>query len=193
MLSWFFIKMGGPPAFQVFGKAESEPTWRVIDVLATDRRNSSSRWPFFAGTCITWTRRAIAVGWDFAESVLREQMASPASREAPLAVSGGRLRDGARRSGAQAPSFPLASEILAHECGHTCQAVWFGPLYLPIGALFTWWREGKHWWNWFENQASEIGQFGGIVGGSVHPRLWDAVRADGAPDWGPPEGTTDDR
>ena len=185
MLSWLFRARSGSPAFRVYGKGRSESDWRVIYVLATDRRNMTSRWPFIGGTCITWTRRVIAVGWDFAESVVREQMAAPASRESPLEVSGGRLRDGARRSGAHAPSFPLASEILAHECGHTSQAVWFGPLYLPVGALFTWWREGKHWWNWFENQASEIGQFGGILSGSVHPRLWDAVRADGGSDCGP--------
>ena len=182
MLSWLFIKMGGPPAFQVYGKGESEATWRVIDVLATDRRNSTSRWPFFGGTCITWTSRVIAVGWDFAEWVLREQVESPASRDRPVEVLGGRLRDKPRRSAASAPSFPLASEILAHECGHTRQARRFGPLYLPIGALFTWWREGRHWWNWFENQASEIGQFGGIISGSVHPDLWAAVRPDPPPD-----------
>jgi hypothetical protein len=178
MLSWLFIKTGGPAAFQAYGKGESEAVWRVIDVIATDRRNSTSRWPFFGGTCITWTSRVIAVGWDFAEWVLREQMAAPASRELPVEVGGGRLHDPKRRSAAQAPSFPLASEILAHECGHTCQARRFGPLYLPIGAAFTWWREGRHWWNWFENQASEIGQFGGIISGSVHPDLWAAVRPD---------------
>jgi hypothetical protein len=135
----------------------------------------------------------IAVGWDFAESVVREQMAVPASREVPVELSGGRLRDGPRRANADAPSFPLASEILAHECGHTRQAVRFGPLYLLLGALFTWWREGRHWWNWFENQASEIGQFGGIVSGTVPPRLWDAVRSNGVGDVGSPEGSTGDR
>lgn len=193
MLSWIFRRLCGVPAMRIYGKGNSETSWRMIDVFASSRRNDSSRWPFIGGTCITWTRRVIAVGWDFAESVVREQMAEPASRETPVEVRGGRLRDGARRADAQAPSFPLASEILAHECGHTCQAVRFGPLYLPVGALFTWWREGKRWWNWFENQASEIGQFGGIVSGSIHPRIWDAVRADGARDHEPQEGRADER
>ena len=46
-----------------------------------------------------------------------------------------------------------------------------GIVYLPTGALFTLWREGPHWWNWFENAASEQGQFGGIVPGSVAAQL----------------------
>ena len=188
MLSWLFRRLGGPPAFRIYGKGRSESAWRVIDVFGTVRRNSTSRWPFFGGVCITLTSRVIAVGWDFAEQVLREQVASPASRELPVEVGGGRLRDASRRSDAQAPSFPLASEVLAHECGHTCQAIRFGLLYLLLGALFTWWREGKHWWNWFENQASELGQFGGIVSGTVHPKLWAAIRPERDP-----EGRTDDR
>jgi hypothetical protein len=32
-------------------------------------------------------------------------------------------------------------------------------------------REGPHSWNYFENQASELGQFGGIVKASVCPEL----------------------
>lgn len=46
-----------------------------------------------------------------------------------------------------------------------------GLLYWPIGGAFTLFHEGPHGWNRFENQASEIGQFGGIVHGSVHPIL----------------------
>ena len=173
---------------RIYGKGNSETTWREIDVFASRLRDVHSPWPFLGRTCITWTRRVIAVGWDFAEQVLREQVATPASRESPVEVGGGRLRDASRRSDAQSPSVPLASEVLAHECGHTCQAVRFGPIYLLLGALFTWWREGKHWWNWFENQASELGQFGGIVNGTVHPKLWAAVRPEGDP-----EARTDDR
>ena len=85
----------------------------------------------------------------------------------------------ARRRDAGAPSFPRASEILAHECGQSYQARRWGALYLVIGALYTWWREGRHWWNWFENQASETGQFGGILSGSVHDDLWAAVHSHG--------------
>ena len=36
---------------------------------------------------------------------------------------------------------------------------------------FTLWREGPHWYNGFENQASEDGLFGGIVNGSVQAEL----------------------
>ena len=187
MLSSVMLWASGRPAFRVYGKAKDESQWRVIEVLASARRNSTSRWPFLGGTCITWTSRVIAVGWDFAERVLREQVESPASREQPVEVLGGRLHDGPQRSAVSAPSFPLASEILTHECGHTRQARRFGLLYLPIGALFTWWREGPHWWNWFENQASEIGQFGGIISGSVHPDLWAAVRPDDRPHRPPSE------
>jgi hypothetical protein len=180
MLSWLMRRAGGRPAFRIYGKGQAESTWHEIDVFANQRRNATSRWPFFGATCITWSGTVIAVGWDFAESVLREQMVEPASREHPVEVGGGRLHSD--RFGTQSSSAPLAwrlisdSEILAHECGHTAQARRFGPIYLIIGAIFTWWREGRHWWNWFENQASAVGQFGGIVSESVHPGLWAMVK-----------------
>lgn len=158
----------GPPAFRIYGKAKAETDWRIIDVYVNPRRDSDSRWPILRGTCITWSASTIAIGWDFAETLLREQMAAPASQKTPVEVMSGRLRRG-RTVG---PSIPLASEILAHECGHTYQARRFGPLYLATGALFTWWREGPRWWNWFENEASAIGQFGGIQSGSVMLDLW---------------------
>jgi hypothetical protein len=161
--------LGGVPAFQVYGKARRETAWRVIDVQATSRRDLDSRWPapFWPGTCITWSSAVIAVGWDFARSVYGEQFRQPATREHPLEVVGGRLHDAERRRRAGAPSFASASEVLAHECGHTAQAVRLDLAYLPTGALFTLFREGPRWVNWFENAASEQGQFGGIVAGSV--------------------------
>jgi hypothetical protein len=167
----WFRWLGGRPAFRVHGKGRREKDWREVEVYATPRRNLTSRWPapFWRGTCITWTDRVIAVGVDFAEYVLREQMRSPASRESPVEVQGGRLR-GAR-------PVPTASEILAHEIGHTWQATRLGPLYLLAGACFTLFREGPHWYNGFENQASAEGLFGGIVSGSVLPELWERVRA----------------
>src|SRR5262249_60140576 len=86
-------------------------------------------------------------------------------------VLGGRIRDESKRREAGAPLWPRASEILAHECGHTWQARRLSWLYLPAGALFTLWREGPRWYNHFENQASEEGLFGGIVNGSVCAEL----------------------
>jgi hypothetical protein len=160
-------RWGGPPCFRVYGRASYEPDWHVIDVYATTRRDSESRWPLWRGTCITWTANAIAVGWDFAELVLREQMAEPASRDRPVEVAGGRLRDWERRLAAGASSQPSASEVLAHECGHTGQARRLGAVYWPYGGAVTLCREGRSWWNYFENQASATGQFGGIVSGSV--------------------------
>jgi hypothetical protein len=162
-------RLSGRPCFQIYGKARGESTWRIIGVYATHRRNYDSRWPayLFRGTCTTWTGEIIAVGWDFAEEVLREQMSEPASREHPVEVSAGGLRDPHRRAAAGAEPWASASEILAHECGHTWQMLRLGLLYWPIGGAFTLFREGPHWWNRFENQASEVGQFGGIVNGSV--------------------------
>jgi hypothetical protein len=164
---------GGRPAFRVYGRARCEPVWRTIDVFATPRRDMDSRWPapFFRGTLITWTATVIAMGRDFAEDILREQRDEPASRERPVEVHGGRLHDSERRAAAGAGGWPSACEVLAHECGHTWQARRLGVLYLPCGALFTLHREGPHRRNWFENQASELGQFGGIVNGSVDPDL----------------------
>jgi hypothetical protein len=165
--------LGGTPCFRVWGKARPEKTWRVVDVYATHRRDLDSSWPAFLwrGTCITWTTAVIAVGWDFAEQVLREQRDEPASRDSPVEVIGGRLRDPARRATAGGPAFARASEVLAHECGHTWQARWLSLGYWIVGAAMTLFREGAHWWNHFENQASEQGQFGGLVNGSVCPEL----------------------
>lgn len=161
------------PCFQIYGKARCESAWRTIGVYATHRRDNDSRWPpyLFRGTCITWTAEIVAVGWDFAEEVLREQISEPASRRHPVEVASGRIGDPHRRAAARAEPFASASEILAHECGHTWQMLRLGLTYWPIGAAFTLFREGPHWWNRFENQASENGQFGGIVNGSVHPEL----------------------
>jgi hypothetical protein len=166
----WFRWLGGRPAFRIHGKGRRERDWREIEVHATSRRDMTSRWPapFWRGTCICWTDRVISVGPDFAEAVLEEQIRNPASREFPVEVTGGRLRE--------ARSMPTASEILAHEIGHTWQARRLGPLYLLAGACFTLFREGPHWYNYFENQASAVGQFGGIVTGSVVPALWERVR-----------------
>jgi len=178
--SWFRW-LGGPPCFRIYGRSRREHEWHVIDVLATHRRNGDSRWPapFWPATCITWSSRVIAVGWDFAEQVLREQAAAPASREQPVEVAGGRLRDWARRSAAGAPSCMRASELLAHECGHTGQVRRLGALYWPVGGALTLFREGPHWWNYFENQASEEGQFGGLVNGSVCAVLMQRLKGPG--------------
>ena len=171
--TFLFRRMGGVPCFRIYGKARRERDWREIDVFATHRRNLDSRWPafLFRGTCITWTAAIISVGWDFAEEVLREQVSEPASRDHPVAVAGGRIRDLSRRQSAGGGPFASASEVLAHECGHTRQARRLGGAYLPAGAALTLFREGPHWYNRFENQASEEGLFGGILDGTVHPEL----------------------
>lgn len=169
--AWFRL-LGGPPCFRIYGKGSREKEWRVIDVFATNRRNTDSRWPspFWRGTLITWTSSVIAMGWDCAAELLREQVSEPASREHPVEVPGGRLNPLLRPPGAPL-TFATISEILAHECGHTWQARRLGCLYWPLGAVFTFWREGKQFWNHFENQASAEGQFGGLVNGSVCPAL----------------------
>ena len=164
-------RFGGAPCFRVYGKGRAEPAFHVIDVFASNRRNFDSRWPLFRATCITWTSSVIAVGWDYAEVLVREQALFPASREHPVAVRGGRLRGADRRRAAGGSPYPGASEVMAHEIGHTAQARRLGVLYWPIGAMLTLCREGERWYNHFENQASETGLFGGIVGGTVCPRL----------------------
>jgi hypothetical protein len=174
LTSWFRW-YGGRPCFQIYGKQRSEKDWRVVDVFANAARNMGGRWPLWRGTCITWTSHVIAVGRDFAESVLREQRDRPASREIPVEVSGGRIRDLTRRGNAGGASFATASEVLAHECGHTRQAACLGALYLPVVGAVTLFREGPHFWNHFENDASEHGQFGGIVAGSVGDELISAL------------------
>jgi hypothetical protein len=177
MTAWF-RRLGGVPAFRIYGKARAEADWRIIDVFATHRRDQDARWPLWRGTCITWTAEVIAVGWDFAEEVLREQARVPASREHPVAVAGGRLNEVRRRLAAGGPSFPGASEVLAHECGHTRQARRLGLAYWPVVGTVTLFREGPHWWNYFENQASGTGLFGGIVNGSVRSELLSNIKTD---------------
>jgi hypothetical protein len=157
------------PAFRIYGKARPETDWRVIDIYATSRRNLGSGWPLWDGACVTWSAEIIAVGWDFAQAVLSEQSENPASRQHPIEVTGGRIRDpsGRRAPGRESP----ASEVLAHECGHTWQALRLHGLYLPFVGMVTLFREGSHSWNYFENQASELGQFGGIISGSICTEL----------------------
>jgi hypothetical protein len=150
--------LSGRPAFRIYGRANYEPDWYVIDVYATSRRDLSSRWPLWRGACTTWTANVIAVGQYFANQLLDEQSAAPASQERPVAVQGGRLRSGRQDIGP-----PTTSEILAHECGHTGQARRQGFWYWPAGAAYTRFGEGPHRWNRFENDASATGLFGGIV------------------------------
>ena len=164
-------RLSGPPTFRVYGRGRGEPDWHILDVYATHRRDFSSRLPLWRGTCITWTSGVIAVGWDFAALILTEQMKEPASRDRPVEVAGGRLRDWRRRLAAGASSQPDAGEVLAHEIGHTAQARRMGLIYWPVGGAVTLFREGPRWWNRFENRASETGLFGGIVSGSVSDEL----------------------
>jgi hypothetical protein len=171
LLSWWLRTVGGRPCFDVYGKSKRETDWRIVHVYATHRRNRESRWPFWRGTCITWTSQVVAVGWDFAEMVLREQSTEPASRDRPVEVAGGRLSVWERRVAAGASSQCSASEVLAHEVGHTAQSLRLPVIYLPVVGAVTLFREGPHWWNHFENNASEQGQFGGIVNGSVCDEL----------------------
>jgi hypothetical protein len=163
--------LGGTPCFRIHGKARKERAWRVISVYATHRRNLDSRWPLWRGTCITWTADVIVVGWDFAERLLLEQLDEPASRRRPVTVAGGRLRDLLRRAAAGVADFPSHGEVLAHECGHTWQALRMGPVYLPLVGAVTWFQEGPRPWNRFENEASEQGLFGGLVNRSVCAEL----------------------
>lgn len=160
-LSHWLHWWGGAPVFRIYGKGRRERDWRVISVYATDRRDLDSRWPLWRGTCVTWTADLLSVGRDFAASVLHEQRREPASRGRPVAVPGGRLCD-LKRS-------PTASEVLAHECGHTWQALRLGPVYLPLVGSTTLFQEGPCPWNRFENEASAEGLFGGLVNGSVAP------------------------
>jgi hypothetical protein len=170
-LSNWLRYLGGTPCFRIYGKSRRERAWRVIDVYATHRRDADSRWLLWRGTCITWTADVIVVGWDFAAQVLREQSEEPACRALPVAVAGGRLGDLARRAAAGGPDFASASEVLAHECGHSWQALRIGPAYLPLVGSVTLFQEGPKPWNRFENEASEEGLFGGLVNHSVCPEL----------------------
>lgn len=175
MLSEWLHLFGGEPCFRIYGKARPERGWRTISVFATHRRDMTSRWPLWAGTCITWTSEVIVVGWDFAEMLYREQVECPASREYPVSVMGGRIRDGRRRAAVGGVSCATASEIMAHECGHTRQALRLGLLYLPFVGAVTLCREGDRPWNHFENDASEQGLFGGFVQGGVHNAILERV------------------
>jgi hypothetical protein len=170
LLTRWLRRQGGEPCFRIYGKARPESDWRVIDVFATHRRDADSRWPLWRGTCITWTPEVVVVGWDFADRVLREQRERPASRDRPVEVQGGRLRDRQRRQSAGAPSIACASEVLAHEVGHTWQALRLRAAYLPLVGAVTLFQEGPHFWNHFENQASELGLFGGILNHSLAAR-----------------------
>jgi hypothetical protein len=154
---------GGEPCFRIYGKGRRERYWRPVSVFATHRRDALSPWPLWQDTCITWTADVIVIGWDLAATVLGEQRETPASRQFPVIVPGGRLRDLDRPAS--------ASEILAHECGHTWQALRLGAAYLPLVGSTTLFQEGPNSWNRFENEASAEGVFGGLINGSVSTEL----------------------
>jgi hypothetical protein len=168
--------LSGEPCFQIYGKGKREREWRIVRVYASHRHDQDSRWPLMRGCCVTWTSQVLMVGWDFARWVVQEQAVSPASRRYPIEVRTGRLNDGQRRRAAGAPFVPTVGEVLAHECGHTWQSLWIGPAYLPLVGSVTFFQEGPHPWNRFENEASEQGLFGGLVNGSVCPQLRDELR-----------------
>ena len=168
--------LAGGPCFRIYGKIRREGAFALIDVFATHRRDRTSRWPLWKASCTTWSDKVIVVGWDFAFDLLREQAAAPASREHPVEVAGGCLRDMLRRADAGVPNSPTASEVLAHECGHTWQALRLGWFYLPVVGSVTLFREGPHVWNHFENEASAQGQFGGVVNRSVSEELMKQLR-----------------
>lgn len=173
VLSAVLRRLGGTPCFRIYGKAIPERAFREIEVFASARRDLSSRWPLLRGTCTTFTPEIIVIGWDHAAAILAEQLQQPASPEKPLRVYGGRLTDAARRQAAGGLCPRRISEILAHECGHTWQArrMRSGLIYLPVVGSVTLFGEGRHFWNHFENQASELGLFGGLVKGSVRAEL----------------------
>jgi hypothetical protein len=165
-------KFGGAPCLRIHGKARYEAQWRLIDVVATARRNWGSGWPLMQGTCITWTSSIIVVGWDFARGFLAEQIHDPASRNAAVGVLGGRLKNGERRAEAGASPLCSYSEVMAHECGHTAQAIRLGAAYLPLVGAVTLFREGNHFWNHWENDASAQGLMGGISEVTIPVEQW---------------------
>ena len=171
LLNPFLHWLGGTPCFRVHARGKRESRWRIVSVYAHHRRDVESRWPILAGALTTWAADVISIGWDFALELLSEQMEEPASRDDPVAVIGGSLRDIKRRRVADGDASPTCSEVMAHECGHTWQAARLGMYYLPLVGSVTWFREGNQPWNRFENEASEQGLFGGIVNGSVCDEL----------------------
>lgn len=160
------IRSFGPPCLRFYGRASYERDWNEIDLYAASRRDVPGGWPLIRGTAITWSANVVAAGWEFAAAIVREQAAEPATRDRPLMVRSGRLFRG--RTHCDGPS---AREVLAHECGHTGQARRMSFAFWPVGAAFTLFREGERWPNWFENEASATGQFGGIIDGSIDRRL----------------------
>jgi hypothetical protein len=117
----------------------------------------------------------VAVGWDFAQAFLADPAVWKVSRASPLVVAGGSLVNVEARLRAGGPAAPSKGEILAHEIGHTFQAMRYRAFYLPIVGAVTIFGEGPRFWNAFENEASAVGQFGGIVPGSLNRALlpWD--------------------
>ncbi len=180
MLSAWIRSWSGPPAFQVFGKTRRERNWRVIDVYATPRRDLMSGWPFWRGTCTCWSADLIAVGCDFARAALRCKHTWLASRERPIAVFTGSFRNqrAEDRLAAGLPAGATHAEVLAHEIGHTGQALRYRMFYLLFVGALTLFGEGPRPWNRFENEASAKGQFGGIVNGSVSPAFLSHCMAD---------------
>lgn len=150
-------------SFLIWGRTRQETQWRQIRVVVTPCRNLTSGWPLLRGTCTCWSRSLIAVGEQFAQALSVQLSETRVTRDCPVAVVAGRLNDPRLRSAAGGPPEPTPAEVLAHEIGHTIQALRLGPLYLPVVGSLTLFREGPYWWNRFENEASAVGLFGGLV------------------------------
>jgi hypothetical protein len=104
----------------------------------------------------------VAVGTEYARELLSDPLLPAITCASPVQVAAGTLRDAERRVAAGASPFPSAAELMAHEIGHTAQARRYRLLYLPLVGAVTRFGEGSRWWNRFENEASAIGQFGGL-------------------------------
>lgn len=156
-----------PASFQVHGKTLKETSWRLITVQAFPWRNhEGGRFPF-RGTCTCWSPSFVAVGLDFAQQLLSDPSVWQITRERPVAVAAQSLSNFEKRRRAGASARPSHAEVLAHEIGHTLQARRYRLLYLPLVGSVTRFGEGPRWWQRFENEASAVGQFGGILADSV--------------------------
>jgi uncharacterized protein RhaS with RHS repeats len=100
-------------AYFIYCKCKCEKEWRKVKLVVKEK--------LILADAITPTQSTILINRNDYNKIRNEQNENPNTPANPLTTGDG--------------SWTLLSHMLAHECGHTCQAKVLGPVYLPWAVL----------------------------------------------------------
>ena len=163
-----FRLLSGRPCFRIYGRATYEPSWQVIDVFAfkspgLDEPLAAPRRDLHY---LDGRRHRRWMGLRRVRIARADRGSRPRGTARWSSAAGGSVRAAAASSDRRRPakSSPTNAATPAKLVG------WESGIGRSALRL-TLFREGDRWWNWFENEASATGQFGGIVNGTVVAEL----------------------